>query len=227
MLFVFCSNKIVSTVIHEVWILGKAAWNHWNFSLRFVRIIVLILSVIQQKINFRNINYKREDDFLLSAVILQTIFFFPNPSEKQIQHPCQGGLKKENCTISHQIEKVLYKSSIGIFTTCFHSLSLSLDQTHKIQPEQKNTELSTLHYKDDNVQWPDRSAVTDDRELIMHHQLWESAVLINSRNGSYDAIFNICIFVLGNLFQKNPQEIDANLLWISIILLWKRTSIIQ
>lgn len=113
----------MSTVIHEVWILGKAAWNHWNFSLRFVRIIVLILSVIQQKINFRNINYKREDDFLLSAVILQTIFFFPNPSEKQIQHPCQGGLKKENCTISHQIEKVLYKSSIGIFTTCFHSLS--------------------------------------------------------------------------------------------------------
>lgn len=58
--------------------------------------------------------------FFFQLSFYKQFFFFPNPSEKKIQHPCQGGLKKENCTISHQIEQVLYKISIGIFTTCFH-----------------------------------------------------------------------------------------------------------
>lgn len=59
--------------------------NSWQGCLESLKLLVKVckdhssesdsLSVIQQKINFRNINYKREDDFLLSAVILQTIFF--------------------------------------------------------------------------------------------------------------------------------------------------------
>lgn len=97
MLFVFCSNCQYS------YSRGLQCLNSWQGCLESLKLLVKVckdhssesdsLSVIQQKINFRNINYKREDDFLLSAVILQTIFF-SKPLRKENPTPMSRWLEE-------------------------------------------------------------------------------------------------------------------------------------